>query len=611
MIGLRICRSISLIILFIFFISAVSVAGDQCGSNRLIELRNLRIGLNGEVIRIVADLSGKCNYQVYTLDDSSKIQLDIFDAVLSNEFRIHGYRPDKLLNRCTVKEANFRQVDVEIPLVSGLPIDSVKVSEMDDPFRIVIDIRREHHKVSEFHVTKNILWRQVEWVADGYFTLINELQVNQKSPDVSVAVALAKNYGKNCDSVCKIVEQSGAIAGVNGGYFSKDGKNLGLVVIDKKIVASSIKKRPPRTAFAIDANKNILFNRVTDVDGALKTKWGKPWKDVLYALGAGPRLMSGDVVHITDNDEGLGKGGNDITRRAGRSTLGVDRRGNLVLMTASGYRDNHKDGIKLLDLANYMKSRGVVDGMNLDGGGSTAMSILGTHVSRSPGQGKFQRPVANAILVFDKSPVISPRTINIDPAVVEMPADGVSKKIIKAQVTDGSGNPVPDKTQVAVASGLGLFEKKYYPVKDGIAEIRMRSIRAPGNYTFRIDCGPARKFIPVKLEAGCPKEIFARVIPLKNVDQDDDKEKDKNDSSQKPRVARYIIEVLIRDEYGNPLGGKVVEFEVSDGKGTFSTNKCFTRPRGVADTTFTLESSSAKIKISSQDLEPLDLEIKR
>jgi len=580
-----------------------------------VKVRSVRFGMNKDGIRIVVDLSGRSNFQVHSIKDSSKIYLDIFDAELPEKFRLPNRRPDKLLRNCIIRQYNPRQVRMTINLKYGIPVDNVDVIKLKNPDRIVIDLFREYHNFIQFHITKNIVWLQTERASNGRFTLINELYVNHKSPDVNVDVKLAKHCGKSREKVTNIVKKTNAIAGVNGGYFSKSGVNLGLVVIDGKIVASSVKRRPPRTAFGITFDKKVLFNRVVDKNGKLKVLWGKPWKSVITALGAGPRLISNGKVHITAKQEGLAKGGNDITRRTGRTALGVTKDGNLVFFTFSGFRSNNKDGAQLGETARYLKSRNIVNAMNLDGGGSTAMSIMGYLVSKPPGQGKWQRPVANGIMVYDKSPVISPCYIGMEPTAVVLPADGRSVQKVRILVCDRNEMAVPDKTPVAVVSGVGLITKKYYYTKNGLVDIKIKSARAPGNYSIKLECGPLRTFLPVKFTAGEPSDLSAIARPVKISRPSKNNKKyiktSRSGDSKKfiaKKGTRFLVKALVRDKYRNPLKGQVVKFEVVEGKGKFSTKNGITKPNGVADSTFILLSKYAKIKISSKDMEPVFME---
>lgn len=612
-------NKITIIILFaVFLLYVIGGSSVHADNNDIAQVKEVKYGYNRDGIRIVIILSKECDFDIYSIKDSSKIHLDLFDTRLSDSFRSPSVKYDPLMGKCKIKQYNFRQVKLLIPLKYGIPIDNVDVFKLKKPDRIVIDILRNYNNYFQFHITKNIVWLRIERASHGRFTLINELYVNQKSPDVTVDVELARNNGKRREDVCSMVKRTGAVAGVNGGYFSKSGQNLGLVVSNGKIVASSVKRRPPRTAFGITFDSKILFNRVSDKNRNLIPMWGKPWKSIVTALGAGPRIIASGKPHISARQEALGKGGNDITRRTGRTAVGATKDGRLVLYTVSAFHNNHKDGMKLEELAAYLHGREIFNAMNLDGGGSTAMSIMGYLVSKAPGHGRFQRPVANAVLIYDKNPIISPYYIAMEPKEVVMPADGVSEKILRVLVCDRNEKPVPDKTPLSVISGIGLVSKKYFRSRRGMVDIKIKSVRAPGNYSIKLECGPLRTFIPLKLTYGETTEIVAEVIkprfsPIDEILKDKKNNKNGNgknndDNIKTKQKKKYPIRVLVRDCYKNPLKNIKVRFSVEEGKGDIDKVVAKTGKNGVVKNRFTIEQKPAKIMVTCAGAEPVYLE---
>jgi exopolysaccharide biosynthesis protein len=78
-------------------------------------------------------------------------------------------------------------------------------------------------------------------------------------------------------------------------------------------------------------------------------------------ISAGPWLVSGGAVH-----PGIG-GGGEI---APRTTVGFDRAGNLLLVEFDG-AEAQRDGTTLLQTAELLLELGLLEAMNLDGGGSS------------------------------------------------------------------------------------------------------------------------------------------------------------------------------------------------------------------------------------------------
>ncbi len=124
---------------------------------------------------------------------------------------------------------------------------------------------------------------------------------------------------------------------------------------------------------------------------------GKTWDEAPYALGAGPRLIKDGGVFLTSKEEEFP--GDIISGRAPRTAVGLTKEGNIILLVVDG-RQQHSVGMTLLELALFMQEFGVVDAMNLDGGGSSEMVVEGKIVNQ-PSDGK-ERPVGNALLIVPK-----------------------------------------------------------------------------------------------------------------------------------------------------------------------------------------------------------------
>lgn len=119
------------------------------------------------------------------------------------------------------------------------------------------------------------------------------------------------------------------------------------------------------------------------------------WRGVKYAIGGGPTLVSRGQVNVTAKEEGFGP---QIARgRAPRTAIGYLGAREVVLVTVDG-RHEHSVGMTLYELARYMRGLGVIDAINLDGGGSTTLVVGGRTMNR-PSDG-HERPVNNALVLL-------------------------------------------------------------------------------------------------------------------------------------------------------------------------------------------------------------------
>ncbi|WP_034087619.1 phosphodiester glycosidase family protein [Streptacidiphilus albus] len=85
--------------------------------------------------------------------------------------------------------------------------------------------------------------------------------------------------------------------------------------------------------------------------------------------------------------------------RQPRTIAGVDKHGDLILVTVDGRLTAGSEGFTLAEEATFMRSLGAVQALNLDGGGSTAMAVGGNLVT-NPSDATGERPVGDTIQVL-------------------------------------------------------------------------------------------------------------------------------------------------------------------------------------------------------------------
>ncbi len=90
----------------------------------------------------------------------------------------------------------------------------------------------------------------------------------------------------------------------------------------------------------------------------------KRWNDVACGMGSiGGRLLIDGEVNP-----------NLTAGAAPRTAIGITKNGEIILYTIDGRQSGHSYGVQLKTLAKRMKELGCVEALNLDGGGSTAIS---------------------------------------------------------------------------------------------------------------------------------------------------------------------------------------------------------------------------------------------
>ena len=84
-----------------------------------------------------------------------------------------------------------------------------------------------------------------------------------------------------------------------------------------------------------------------------------------------------------------------------RTMFGLDRAGYAWLVTVDGRQPDESDGMSLVELQRLARRIGLTDALNLDGGGSTTMVILGNVVNR-PSDPTGARTVSDVLLVVPR-----------------------------------------------------------------------------------------------------------------------------------------------------------------------------------------------------------------
>jgi hypothetical protein len=123
------------------------------------------------------------------------------------------------------------------------------------------------------------------------------------------------------------------------------------------------------------------------------------WPGVLDTTGGAPVLVEGGQLTAEMRDQ---RGG-AYEEVAPRTAAGMLPDGRLLLVTVDGRQAGYSVGLRLRDLAQVFVDLGAEWALNLDGGGSTAMSAGGLLANR-PSDPAGERAVGTALLVFAGSP---------------------------------------------------------------------------------------------------------------------------------------------------------------------------------------------------------------
>ncbi|MBY6035817.1 phosphodiester glycosidase family protein [Fictibacillus nanhaiensis] len=122
-------------------------------------------------------------------------------------------------------------------------------------------------------------------------------------------------------------------------------------------------------------------------------------------INGGPRLLLDGKINIPSTAEGFHQPDNPEffyqfgQRRHPRTIAGIKADGTILLATIDGRKTGYSVGANFIESAQLLKSLGAVEGLNLDGGGSTTMTV-NKNMINTPSDATGERPVGDAILVL-------------------------------------------------------------------------------------------------------------------------------------------------------------------------------------------------------------------
>ena len=122
----------------------------------------------------------------------------------------------------------------------------------------------------------------------------------------------------------------------------------------------------------------------------------KKWKPQ-FAFGGGPSLLKNGQINITNNEERK-FAGKAIDDKHPRTAIGYTKDGRMILLVVQGRMKNIAEGATLPQLAKILLDLSCFEGMNLDGGGSSCLLIIGKETIK-PSDPEGQRPVPAVLIV--------------------------------------------------------------------------------------------------------------------------------------------------------------------------------------------------------------------
>jgi hypothetical protein len=181
-----------------------------------------------------------------------------------------------------------------------------------------------------------------------------------------------------------------------------------------------------------------------------------------------------------------------------RTALGISAAGDLVMATVDGRESGYSTGVDLEELAELMLSRGVVQALNMDGGGSTTMAVRlpgdpEVSVVNRPSDG-YERALANSLIVFSSAPTGPLAIVDVLPGTTTLWQGEVTNFGAKGQDAAYNGVGLADGEVTWAVDGPGAISAagRYSATAAGTATVAAtaRGIQGTATVTVRLGTGP-------------------------------------------------------------------------------------------------------------------------
>ena len=234
--------------------------------------------------------------------------------------------------------------------------------------------------------------------ADGYYGTIREdgqfiafVRYNPAAFQTTVVTA----EREQADSTSALCLKYDAFAGINGSYFNMDSLTTTTFIKDDGfIIGATLASETFRTNGALVLNPEEIRFEACDTTAMFELDW--------EVVASGPVLVDDGVA--ATYAEGIEGWERIYNRRHPRSLMGKDADGGVWFVVVDGRFPGEAEGMTIAELTALAGRLGLVEALNLDGGGSSTLWTLPGGVLNHPcDNGQFdhegQRIVPNAVII--------------------------------------------------------------------------------------------------------------------------------------------------------------------------------------------------------------------
>ena len=228
--------------------------------------------------------------------------------------------------------------------------------------------------------------------ADGFYGTLTEpgqaIAFVRYNPD-AFQTTVVNAEGEQADSTSALCLGSDAIAGINGSYFNMQELTPVTFVKDDGFVTGATTERETfRTNGAVVLNPESIRIEPCDTTDTFERDW--------EVLASGPVLIDEGRTITYGEDSPNWK--SFYNKRHPRSLVGRDADGGVWMVLVYGRFPGEAEGMTIAELTGLAERLGLVEALNLDGGGSSTLWALPAGVLNHPCDNQRFDPVGQRIV---------------------------------------------------------------------------------------------------------------------------------------------------------------------------------------------------------------------
>lgn len=196
----------------------------------------LRYSITPDTVRVVLDLPGEATYtdqstpKALSFTLSTPLMKELAPLTLDDPI-VTGVTVTPDAQGCAVLKIDLAQA--RKTHIFTLPPAEEK------PFRLVIDILKRYNRSEEQTLAPGVRYTYLESQTDTRYLAAHLLEIDTRVPGVHLAVTAAQG---DRERVCAMTARTGAVCGINGGYFlgTLNTRPVGLLKVDQQVLSLPI-----------------------------------------------------------------------------------------------------------------------------------------------------------------------------------------------------------------------------------------------------------------------------------------------------------------------------------------------------------------------------------